>query len=609
MKPWFLIWRLICYKPILYLLNVLLGLAFSVLLGLVPGFLLRLFFDMLSGTATLAIDLWGLIALLVASDLARVALMFSFVAVDITMLGHVRALLRKNMMTHILRRPGAEPLPTSSGEAISRFRDDVFDVGFFLGGPQLIDVLGQGFFVVAAVIVMWRINWVITLGVIVPLVLIVLFTNLATGRVQRYRAASRAATGRVTGALGTMFGAVQAIQVANAEGRVIDHFRQLNEVRRRETIKDRVFSAVLDSIFKNTTNVGMGVILLLAGQAIRTGTFTVGDFALFVFYLQWVTHAMNALGRVLAGYRQAAVSLDRMALLVGDAPATSLVNHGPVYMNGDLPEAIVPARTPNDRLHRLRVANLTYFYPHSNRGVKGVDFTIDRGSFTVITGRIGSGKTTLLRTFLGLLPKRAGNIYWNDQLVHSPETFFVPPRSAYTPQVPRLYSDTLRDNLLMGLPEAQVDLEDAIYQAVFEHDVTMLEDGLETFVDPRGVKLSGGQVQRAAAARMFARCGSQGAELLLFDDLSSALDVKTEQLLWERLFARDDATCLVVSHRRAALRRADQIIVLKDGEIEAIGSLAQLLMESAEMQKLWELEEDEPTERSEIEVRSELLME
>lgn len=582
---WWFVLRLIRYRPWLYLgLGTFETLFFGVFPQLV-GWVTYTFFDTLAGEPTAGLGLWSLIGLLAGLAVARAVVIFTDVVFYNRFYYSLSALLRRNLFEHILTRPGARAVPESPGEAISRLRDDVDEIAGFMAESLIL--LGFGLFALVAVIVMLRIDARIALLVFLPLASVAVIVNLAMRRIEHTREALRKATGAVTDFIGEAFGAVQAIQVAAAEERLVGHFRRLNETRRAAGLRDRLLTEVVDSMYRNTANVGTGGILLLAASRMQAGTFSVGDFALFVYYLGFVTDFAGLVGERWAWYKRAGVSVRRLLTLLQDAPPEKLVEPHEVYLHGELPAVPFPEREPEHRLGLLEATGLCYRYPGSEHGIEKVDLRLERGGFVVICGRVGSGKTTLLRVLLGLLPRDAGEIFWNGVVVDRPGEFFVPPRSAYTPQVSLLFSESLRDNILMGLPEERVELGEALRAAVLEQDVGDLPAGLDTMLGAKGVKLSGGQRQRTAAARMFVR----EPELLVFDDLSSALDAETEALLWERLAERGagagERTCLVVSHRRPALHRATRIILMKDGRVEATGTLQELLRTSEEMRRLW----------------------
>ena len=596
-STWWMAYRLSAFRPGQWLVDAgAWGLVWT--LPLATGFVLQQVFDQLTGSApaTFRGGIPALVALLMGVALLRIGAIMTGVWVNATFVDTIRALMRVNVLSAILEQPGAVPRPESTGKTVSRFRDDVDDIGW--ATEWTVDLPGMVLRTAIALTAMALVDPLVTATVCVPVLAVAGIVNALRSRLEHYRLISRQATAKVVGFVGETFGAIQAVKVATAEEPVIERFDLLNEERRVAALKDTLLSAMLNVLFGGVFNLGTGLILLLVVGRMRSGAFSVGDFALFVFYLGLVTDAAFAFGNFMARHKQAGVSRDRLSRIMVGGTAEDVVAHQPVHMAGPAPAPARRTRGAADRLEVLETRDLTWRYPDSGRGIEDIDLRVERGQFVVVTGRVGSGKTTLLRALLGQLPLEHGEVLWNGEVLRERAELLVPPRVAYAGQAPRLFSDTLRDNLLMGLPLDEVDLDRAIDTAVFARDLGQLEDGLDTVIGPRGVKLSGGQLQRAAAARAFLR----EPELLVFDDLSSALDVETEGKLWRRLFepyealGRQAPGCLVVSHRRPALRRADWIYVLSEGRMIAEGSLEHLLIASAEMRLLWDGESSDDPE-------------
>lgn len=518
---------------------------------------------------------------------AVVRSMFIFMAMrnHASLLFRAAATMRRNLLVRIYELPGAAGLRETPGENVSRFRDDVehivepFDLFVDFVGALVSGLIAFG--------IMLTIDPVITSVVAIPVLIVAIVSNRTGGLVRRYRKQARDATEAITGFLGETFAATQAVKVAGAEAHMLRRFQDLNDVRKTMMVRDRTLTAVLEAVFRNTVNIGTGLILLLAaGRLAATGAagISLGKFALFVFLLHLVTDSAYFYGMFIARVKQGSVSVERLTSTMSGEPWERLVDRTELGLDTE-PTGLTREVEKPGPFESLSIRDLSYHYPGSTNGIDGVDLDIALGEFVVLTGRIGSGKTTLLRAILGLLPAEGGTIEWNGEPVDDPATWLIPPRVAYTSQVPRLFSMSLEDNLVLGAKLSDDELAESIHIATMRHDIELMPDGLETLVGPRGVRLSGGQVQRSAAARMFTRA----PQLLVLDDVSSALDVETEQTLWRRLFeARSDVAALVVSHRHSALARADRVVVMEKGRVVAVGTAEQLAETSEAFQAIWE---------------------
>lgn len=523
------------------------------------GWLLKLAFDALAESESIT----GLLVAFGVSEVLR-WIVFAF-AVWVVVRWWVTALtlLRTNMLhaQTVSGGPSAGTLPDSPAEAISRFSDDARDTVTWT--DSWLDGIGYLTYAAGALIVMSQIDARAAFVVIVPLALVTFITRLLTPRLYAARAADRKATGRVTSYLGETFTGMLAFRLAGKEEAAVSQLETYTAVRRRTAVRDTVLQQTIDGISSSTADITIGLMLLVLVPAVRRGDLSVGDLALFVAYSTQLGELPRYVARIITSREQAIVSYGRMGEMVapdqvGNILANRLITiepHDDMLLRQPDPE-----RLP---LERLDVKGLTVRYPSNGEGIFDIDFSVPRGSFTVITGPVGAGKSTLIRAIVGLLPLDDGSLAWNGEDVADPAAWFVPPNAAHLPQAPRLFSESLSDNISLGRAH---DLDAVLGLTTLQRDLDEMPGGLDTKVGARGLRLSGGQAQRVATARSLLT----EPELLVVDDLSSALDVATERELWDRLGSSGSTTVIAISQRQLAIDRADQVITMANGRIESI---------------------------------------
>lgn len=375
----------------------------------------------------------------------------------------------------------------------------------------------------------------------------------------RSAAASSAARARFGRSLVSALESVRTVKLAAATPDIHRHLHAVDHGRVEAAVREHRVQAMLD---------GVPIVMVQCGVVAAWAVLVAGGWGLATAIM--VAGAVNGFdwfGRV------AGTAITEAPGTRAWMRATSRLAGGGDLM--ELPEGIdlvtgtapVPVEPERDPLTELRLVDVSAVHDDGTVGVSGVDLTVHTGELVLLVGQVGSGKSSLLGALAGLVAS-TGVIEWNGRRIDDPELQLRPNRVAHVAQVPRVLSGTFRGNV--ALDHADRHIEDAIEVARLDRDVRDA-GGVDALVGHRGVRLSGGQIQRLALARAVA-CD---ADLLLADDVSSALDATTEIELWNALRERA-ATVIGATSKEAALQQADRVVVLSEGRVVAVGPWTEL---------------------------------
>ncbi|GAB3847875.1 hypothetical protein GCM10029963_30050 [Micromonospora andamanensis] len=373
-------------------------------------------------------------------------------------------------------------------------------------------------------------------------------------RLERAARDTVAARAAFATALVSTLSAARTVKLAGATRPVLAHLANLDTVRserQRREIAVQVWARSTPAVASGLFPIGVWALFLAGGLSTGAALVAVATLGAARWFA-WTTASL------ISQVPSARVWTRRTAEMTGIEAYSARVP-GVDLAAGTAPAPTVPPRTA---LRRLELVGFGVRHTDGTTAVRDVDLTVERGQLVLVVGPVGSGKSSLLRALAGIAP-HTGLLAWNGEPVTEPELFLRPNQVGYVGQLPRVLSGTVADNITLG---HQVDAAHAVSTAQLEHDLAATGSGLGLLIGHKGTRLSGGQLQRLALARALA----PRTELLVADDVSSALDVTTELALWQAL--RDRGVTVVGStSKRAALVRADHVVVLIAGTVAAQG--------------------------------------
>lgn len=549
-----LMWELIKYRPYLYFANfIVFFLVF--LLPIIPGFLYNTYYTKLEANTITIEDIIIFTFSMGVIYLFRALLLYIGAYVDTIHRFYICNLVRYNVIKEIFSRPASSAFKGTVGTLTDSINEDANQIEESI--TWTIDIISTYTFAVLSAIILLRINWKITIVAFLPFVIVLLMVKKLKMYIENNRKRVRELSSGIATKIMDCFQSIQAVKAAGSEEAVAENLIHMNQRKSSYVIKDKVFSVFISALNKNLVSITTGFILLMAAFLMGNSALGIGDLIIFLYYLDYISDFTMEFGEYLAHFKQTEIAFQRLSKYAEPKSNDILTEHQKLnFHKQEYPN--IEGEGKEIRLENIEYRHVCFSYKQDNLVIKDFSLKIKRGEKIAVTGRIGSGKTTLLKNIVGLLPMDSGEVYCNGKRIENVADFFRPPFGTYLSQTPKLFMDTVKDNILLGMDTSKQSLSAAIYKSALDQDIRRMDKGIETIVGADGKKISGGQRKRIALARALVR----KTELFVIDDLSSGLDQNTEKEIWKNIFADTETTYIIATNNEQIVKICDQVIVL-----------------------------------------------
>lgn len=447
-----------------------------------------------------------------------------------------------------------------TGDIVTRLTDDVAEKLSWFACSGIFRTYEALLMIIFTVTMMVIIDPMLTLWAAGPLpILIFIFFKTSSLLDKRYdHLQSRISN--FNDVLEACFSGVRVVKAYVREKAQKERFEETAQDRRQAEIDAIEVHTMIDSMYMYIWQFSILIILVAGGYFVMDVDLSRGKLGSFLFYTVWLVFPMFDIGQFLVKSRQSAISINRLGEMEIVPPM--------VTDSG--------AQKIEKQKNSMAYDEVEFGFDDSQRAIiDGITLNIGKGKTIALVGRVGSGKSWLVNMIPRLVDPTGGRIAIEGQELRQFKLEDLRRNIGFVPQEPVLFSDTIRNNILMGREHVDESLLDwALDVAQFKGEVDEFPKGLETYIGTRGMSISGGQKQRLALARALVGKPS----ILILDDCTSALDSRTEAALWDRLHeVLPDLTAVIITHRPDTLEKADLIYVLDNGRIVEQGIHTELL--------------------------------